>query len=168
MTPNTVRMITYLAIPLNVFCAIFIGKILEKKGADLDILFLLGALLTVGLILWILHTWQAIPNGKPLPANELERGVVYYVNNVVNGIEIVIEAGLGDQGSFDGNYWKFESTALDAIGLKPGNRFVYLDDPWQYLMKWKDEGVIMLLSEKARKKASTTIATDTRQLLNHS
>ncbi len=169
MTPLlTVRIFTYLTIPLAIYCAIFMGKALERNKADLGTLILLGAFSTLALIQWVRYTWQTLPNGKPRPENELKRGVVYYVNNAVFGVEIVIEAGLADQKQFDGNYWKFESPALDAIGLRPGNYFVYLDDPGQYLMKWKDANVVMILSDRARKKTLSTIATDTRQLLNHS
>ncbi len=168
MTPLlTVRIFTYLTIPLAIYCAIFMGKALERNKADLGTLILLGAFSTLALIQWVRYTWQALPNGKPRPENELKRGVVYYVNKVVSGIEIVIEAGLGSEPALNSTYWKFDVSNLDVYKLKPGDKFVYIDDPQQCGQFILDANVLIILSEKGRRMALTAIAEDTRQRLNH-
>ncbi|MDO8482230.1 MAG: hypothetical protein Q7S86_00215 [bacterium] len=110
----------------------------------------------VGIVVYLLYgVWDKIPNGKPRPEEELKRGVVYHVHATSPSLQTTIEAGLGSESVLEGTFWRFSTRNLDAPRLKPGDRFLYLDDPNQYSKNWGsfqgvDEGVIMILSEKGR------------------
>lgn len=136
---------------------VFGAAVPPEKRSELVFVGLFLAIAAGFLTLTIADVLQKeIPNGKPRPEDELNRGIPCFVHIVVPlGLDTlcVLANYAGTGKPTKPTIWEFAHR--DAVtSLKPGSCFVYLDDPDQYLKKWHDEGVIMILSAEGRAKAN--------------
>ena len=118
----------------------------ERFGSLLVSGSLLGVLSTAVILIISSRLQECVPNGLPRPEDELPRKKLFGVHSRV-GNRLLLW-GSAKQKDERPTYWEFEDLPLE---VEPGKTIVYLDNlEDEYLAKWKEGGVIPILSAQGR------------------